>query len=164
MYSKETGMFKMIMSLWGRRSLEELTKQRKRDYFRKWEIGKDYRNKPAIGSDRFFSTSCAKIRLKAEKSKLDFNLNSQYLKDIFPVDGKCPALKFTLEKGINGIGTDRSPSLDRINNKLGYTKDNVQWVSRLANQIMSSATPDQVIQVGTYFKKIAEGVDNEEKI
>ena len=40
--------------------------------------------------------------------------------------------------------------------ELGYVKGNVQWVSKLANNIMSSATPDQVIQVGNYFKQITE--------
>ena len=128
---------------------------KQREYQRKWMQQKD-RNRPPIGSNRFFSNACSKMKNKANELGLDFNLDATYLKDIFPVDGKCPALRFTLEKGINGIGTDSSPSLDRINNKLGYTKDNVQWVSRLANQIMSSATPDQVIQVGEYFKRVTE--------
>ena len=61
-----------------------------------------------------------------------------------------------VKKGINGISRDESPTIDRINNKLGYIKGNVQWVSKLANQIMTSATPDQVVQVGNYFKKIVE--------
>ena len=59
---------------------------------------------------------------------------------------------------------DYSPSIDRIIPELGYVKGNVQIICMLANRIKSNATPDQVIQVGTYFKKIAEGVDNEEKI
>jgi len=132
------------------------SKEVRRDYFRKWSIGKVYRNKPPIGSNRFFTMSSSRIKNKAEELKLNFNLDSNYLKDIFPVDGKCPALKLTFEKGTNGISRDESPTIDRINNKLGYIKGNVQWVSKLANQIMTSATPDQVIKVGEYFKQITE--------
>ena len=141
------------MSSWRRRMY---SKEARRDYFRKWSIGKVYRNRPAIGSNRFFTNASSKLKNKAKELKLDFNLDSNYLKDIFPVDGKCPALNLTLEKGTNGVSKDESPSLDRINNKLGYIKGNVQWVSKLANQIMTSATPDQVVQVGNYFKKIVE--------
>ena len=64
----------------------------------------------------------------------------------------------------NGGGAYNSPSIDRIIPDLGYIKGNVHWISKRANQIMSDATPDQVIQVGAYLKKITEGVDNEEKI
>jgi len=135
------------------------SKEARRDYYRKWSVGKVYRNRPAIGSNRFFSNASARMKNKAEESKLDFNLNTQYLKDIFPIDGKCPALKLTFKKGIDGISRDESPTIDRIDNKLGYTKGNVQWVSRLANYIMSSATPDQVIQVGEYFKNMMEKKD-----
>ena len=141
------------MSLWRRRMY---SKEVRRDYFRKWSIGKVYRNKPPIGSNRFFSNASARIKNKAEELKLDFNLDPHYLKNIFPVDGKCPALNMPFEKGTNGISRDESPTVDRIDNKLGYLKDNVQWVSRLANNIMTSATPDQVIKVGEYFKNMME--------
>ena len=110
--------------------------------------------------DKPFWFTIRDAKKRAKKFNIDFNLTEEYVESIYPKDGKCPALGIKLKRkdGSN------APSLDRIIPSLGYVEGNIQWVSKLANQIMSSATPDQVIQVGTYFKKIAEGVDNEEKI
>ena len=69
-----------------------------------------------------------------------------------------------MEKGTEGVSTFCSPSIDRINPNLGYIKGNVQWVSKLANQIMSDATPDQVIMVGEYFKNITKELENEKTL
>ena len=57
------------------------------------------------------------------------------------------------ERG-RGHSHSQSPTIDRIVPANGYVKGNVQWVSRLANVIMSDATPDQVLQVGEYFYKL----------
>ena len=92
-------------------------------------------------------------RARAKEKELPINIDIEYLRDIWPKDNICPALSIELKRG-KGKMIDSSQSLDRINNELGYVKDNVQVVSMLANLIMSSATPDQVIQVGEYFKKI----------
>ena len=136
---------------------------KQREYQRIW-MQREKRNKPDIATPRFFTFRYSKLKERSKNKGIVFDLTAEYLSKIWPEDGKCPALNVVLEKGTNGISKDASPSIDRINNKLGYVKGNVQWVSKLANNIMSSATPDQVIQVGTDFKKIAEGVDNEEKI
>ena len=137
---------------------------KQREYQKQW-MKKEKRNRPAIATPRFFTFRVSKLRDKAKNKEIDFNINSKYLSKIWPEDGKCPALKIKMKKGqSNGGGSYNSPSIDRIVPELGYIKGNIHWVSKLANNIMSSATPDQVIQVGEYFKKITEGVDNEEKI
>ena len=128
---------------------------KQREYQRIW-MQREKRNKPDIATPRFFTFRYSKLKERSKNKGIVFNLTSEYLSKIWPEDGKCPALNVALEKGTNGISKDVSPSIDRINNKLGYVKGNVQWVSKLANDIMSSATPDQVIQVGNYFKKITE--------
>ena len=99
---------------------------------------------------------CWNARCKAKKLGLDYSLNYEYVKNIWPSDNKCPALGIEFKQGVNGKPIDSSPSLDRILPELGYTKGNVQIVCNLANKIMQNATPDQVIQVGEYFKKITE--------
>ena len=97
----------------------------------------------------------SQAKKRAKDKKLPFDLDLKYLRNIWPTDNICPALNIKLKRG-KGKMIDSSPSLDRINSELGYVKENVQIVSMLANLIMSSATPDQVIQVGNYFKKIVE--------
>ena len=95
-------------------------------------------------------------KYESKKRNIIFNISSKDIEELWPEDNKCPALgvNFTMQ-GKNG-GSNYSPSLDRIVPELGYIKGNLQIVSFLANRIMSSATPDQVIQVGNYFKKITE--------
>ncbi len=112
--------------------------------------------------DKPFWFTIRDAKKRAEKFNVDFNLTEEYVKSIYPKDGKCPALGIKLKK----LDGSNAPSLDRITPKLGYVEDNVQWVSKLANQIMSNATPEQVIQVGQYFKKITEesGAINEKAI
>ena len=112
--------------------------------------------------DKPFWFTIRDAKKRAEKFNVDFNLTEEYVKSIYPKDGKCPALGIKLRK----LDGSNAPSLDRIIPKLGYVEDNVQWVSKLANQIMSNATPEQVIQVGQYFKKITEesGAINEKAI
>jgi hypothetical protein len=50
-----------------------------------------------------------------------------------------------------GRRTDSSPSLDRINNNLGYVRGNVMVVSWLANRIKSDATLDQLRTVADFY-------------
>ena len=105
---------------------------------------------------------CSASKVRAKQKNLPFNLTSKYIKEIWPEDNKCPALGIDLKKGEDsGTGRRHSPSLDRIIPELGYMKGNVQIVSLLANQIMSDATPDQVIMVGEHFKKVTEELENE---
>ena len=97
------------------------------------------------------------MTIKAKKRKhLPFNITSEYIKSIWPKDNKCPALGIKFKQGV-GKSIDSSPTLDRIDNSKGYIKGNVQIVCSLANRIMTSATPEQVIQVGKHFKRVTEG-------
>lgn len=105
--------------------------------------------------DRKIGERCFKLRYKAKKLNLEFNLTKEYLLKIFPTDCRCPALGVPF----NWFGEHNNvPSVDRVIPDRGYTQGNVVWVSRLANQIMSSAHPSQVIQVGKFaeqlFKKL----------
>ena len=133
---------------------------KQREYQRKW-MQKSNRNRPSIATKRFFIFRSSKLKERARNKGVDFDLSGEYLSEIWPEDGQCPALKIKMEKGTEGMSAFYSPSIDRINPNLGYLKGNVQWVSKLANQIMSNATPDQVIMVGEYFKKITKELENE---
>ena len=69
---------------------------------------------------------------------------------------KCPVLGIDLQYsdiGSKKYQTDNSPSLDRIDPKKGYTKDNVVIMSNLANRIKTDATADQIEKVWKFLKK-----------
>ena len=115
-----------------------------------------------FNSPFWFSRRCSGIKARARAKELDFNLDSEYLKSIFPKNKKCPALGIpfkVLDRYAKGKELQQKVSLDRIDSSKGYVKGNVQWVSLLANAIMTNATPDQVIQVGQYFKKVTEDLN-----
>ena len=101
-------------------------------------------------SDMFFKYRLRGLKNRAKSGGKEFNLDEEYLRTIYPEDGKCPALgiKFELEK------RDSTPSLDRIDNSRGYVKGNVQWVSLKANCIMNNATPEEVMKVAKHFLEV----------
>ena len=105
---------------------------------------------------------CTASKVRAKQKNLPFNLSTEYLKEIWPEDNKCPALGITMRKGDFCV-TDHSPTLDRIIPKLGYIKGNVQVVSALANRIMSDATVNQVMAVAKHYEKITKELENGKK-
>ena len=95
---------------------------------------------------------CRRAKYRAEKKRLPFNLTGQDVADAWPKDDYCPALRIPLKiRRGNKISTNNSPNLDRVIPRLGYVKGNVVVVSKLANGIMSSARPSEVIKVGKWF-------------
>ena len=101
----------------------------------------------------FFLRRYQRYRRKSKNLNMDFNIDASYLKEIFPTDKKCPALGMPFKVGYKD-GISNSPSLDRIDNSKGYIKGNVVWVSMLANTIKTSATPEQIIRVGEFYKQL----------
>ena len=84
-------------------------------------------------------TACKASKRRAKDKNLPFNLTSDYLESIFPKDCICPILGYKME--VSDIALGRlSPTLDRIEPKLGYIKGNVEFVSNIANCMMTSAT------------------------
>ena len=118
------------------------------------------RNK-TVGDSQHLQDMRSGARDRAKKNKLPFDLTTQDLRDI--ITDSCPILgiKFELNKhnqkwgkGKNKNNWENSPSLDRIVPDKGYTKDNVIIVSLMANSIKNQATPDQILKVGKFYKKL----------
>ena len=93
---------------------------------------------------------------RAKRKGIEFNILTY--KSLPKVPKYCPILGIPLkvgkEKGSNGGGTDNSPSLDRINNNKGYTIDNIQIISRKANQMKSNATLKEIEKLYNYMSRI----------
>lgn len=88
--------------------------------------------------------SAAKKR--AKQNNISFSI---VLEDII-IPEYCPILGLKLEIGAGKI-CDSSPSLDRIESTLGYTKENIQVISNLANRMKNSASFEQLVKFSIWI-------------
>jgi hypothetical protein len=67
----------------------------------------------------------------------------------------CPALGIRLRyEAQQNRNADDAPTIDRKNPSLGYTRDNVQVISRKANRIKNDGTPEEIMRIALF---VAEG-------
>jgi hypothetical protein len=85
------------------------------------------------------------IKCRAHKSGVKFNLT---LKDIV-IPKVCPVFGVPFIKG-NKL---RSTSVDRINNRKGYVKGNIQIISGLANVMKNRATPAELLRFAEWINR-----------
>lgn len=76
-----------------------------------------------------------RARVRARRKGLPCNISRQ---DI-AIPATCPVLGIPIFKA-KGVTHPGSPSLDRINNDLGYVRGNVRVISYRANSLKSNAT------------------------
>lgn len=99
------------------------------------------------------------LKHRAKKKGMEFNLT----KEDIAIPEYCPILGIKLESHVGeGVGARfDSPSVDRIDNSLGYTKGNVWIISRLANAMKSEANPEQLIKFAKWvIFNYVEGENN----
>lgn len=77
------------------------------------------------------------VKKRAKKKGLIFDLEIQ---EIPKIPEYCPILGIKIQDNNISSPLDSSPSLDRINPKKGYVKENVRIISNRANRIKSDAT------------------------
>lgn len=139
----------------------EILKENQREYSREYyyknkqkiqKRQKDYyeRNKDKIKeySKKFFLDHRKKILLRAIKTRAIkrgwvFDLSIEDLE--FPE--YCPVLGVKLDFS----NRDSAASVDRIDNNKGYTKDNIQIISMLANRMKNSATKEQLLMFSKWI-------------
>lgn len=68
----------------------------------------------------------------------------------------CPVLGVPLIAG--GPIRGQSPSVDRLDPKKGYTRNNVRVISYRANTIKNDATPEELEQILRYVRQEGEKV------
>ena len=119
------------------------------------------REKKIIGDNQHIKDILAGVRKSAKKRKLTFKLKVEDMKPL--ITKRCPILniKYELNKKDLSWGSKKgqnnwanSISVDRIDNTKGYIPGNIILVSALANAIKNQATPDQILNVGKYYKKL----------
>lgn len=63
----------------------------------------------------------------------------------------CPVLEIPLDCR----DKDHTPSVDRIINSKGYTKENIKIISYRANRIKNNSTPEELLKIYNYFSQTA---------
>jgi hypothetical protein len=127
--------------------LQANKENRKRNGWRWNQTRKEkHKNNPLI-------MMCRQAKIRAKKKKLDFDLNPSDLV-LPPV---CPVLGIPLYVSESGNASNNSPTLDRINNLKGYTKDNVIIVSFRANTIKNFASIDELKKIYNFYKEKTNG-------
>ena len=92
---------------------------------------------------------------KPGRSRLEgvpFDLDIDYVVDIFPKDYRCPILKKKMVWSNTSRNPD-SPSLDRIDPQKGYVNGNMAWISNRANTMKNDATFEEIELIYNWFKK-----------
>jgi hypothetical protein len=100
----------------------------------------------------FRERNIKKFMLKQAKQRAKLNnLQFDLIEDQIKIPMLCPVLNIPLE--ISTIKqSNNSPSLDRIDNSKGYTKDNVAVISWKANKLKSNAQLWELKAIVTYME------------
>jgi len=88
-------------------------------------------------------TSYVASKTRATKDGIPFNITRLEILDLFNAqNGKCALT------GVEMIPKSgwTSPSLDKMDPKLGYVSGNIQWVTKKANLMKSNLTMDELLE------------------
>jgi len=117
---------------------KELVKGRNRKYRRRTPAKQMLRN----------------AKCRADKKGEIITITEQDILNIFPTHCPLPHCGIKLVPG--GVGYERfnSPSLDKINSKGIYEKDNVIVVCFRCNTIKGEGTPEEHLSIGNFYQKL----------
>jgi len=87
-------------------------------------------------------------RLRAKKNGREFNIDKS---DVI-VPEFCPILGVKLIRG-RGVRSHNSATIDRIDNKKGYIKGNIQVISCRANVMKNDASFEEIEKLYIYMKQ-----------
>ena len=97
------------------------------------------------------------VRDRAHRKGLEFTIT----RDDIIIPSHCPILGIPLFSTPRKT-TDNTPSLDRIDNTKGYTKDNIHVISNRANRIKSDSTAEELEIIAAYIRKVTSTIVGEQ--
>ena len=113
----------------------------------KW--GKNWHSKETR-KDYVYQAMREKFRLKKANSiRRGLNFDIEFGDIVFPTH--CPILGIELDYFTEQGWEDNSPSFDRIDPNLGYTKGNVAIISMRANRIKNNGTAQEHYQIAEFM-------------
>lgn len=120
-----------------REEYNKYCREKKKEHYSKEKRRTNYVNKR--NSEMFYA---AKNRAKKHKISFTITLDDIIIPDVCPV--------FNVPLNMN----DRlfAPSLDRIDNNLGYVKGNVKVISAKANRLKNNGTVDELKKIIEYME------------
>ena len=92
-------------------------------------------------------------KARSAKVGVSYSLSFDHVVEIFPKDYKCPMLGTKMHWSDHSRDP-KSPSLDRIEPKLGYIDGNVAWLSNRANTIKNNGTYHEIKSLYHWIRKL----------
>ena len=81
------------------------------------------------------------------------NIENTLKKEDINIPDNCPVFDIPLKREDKSTWNN-APSIDRIDNNKGYTKDNIVIVSRRANILKKDATIEELEKLANYYKNL----------
>lgn len=113
------------------------------------QVAAKYYEKRKSSDPAVYMWKQAKHRAKWDYEDMEFTIS---VEDIV-LPEKCPYLGVPLESRHKRYGY----SLDRIDSSKGYTKDNIQVISRIANIMKNNATEQELISFAKGVLEVHQG-------
>ena len=88
---------------------------------------------------------------QAKRRALEDHLLFNLRKEDIHIPQFCPALGIPLFRS-KGFPGPNSPTLDRVNNSMGYVRGNVRVISYRANMIKKDANADELERIARYIR------------
>jgi hypothetical protein len=116
------------------------------------EYGREYQKQRRKSFEYRLQMLLNASKQRAKLKNREHSITLKDIKDLYPVDGKCPVFGFNLEFNDAGF-RETSPSIDRIDSDRGYTKDNIQIISWKANRLKAYATVEDLEILVAFLKQ-----------
>ena len=135
----------------------EKYKARRKNIDSKWNNGEKAKASKQKWKDKdpkwaWVVSAVGGAKTRSKRKDLPFALTNDYIYKL--TNSHCPVLGTEFIFAGNKCISDQSPSIDRIDPKLGYVEGNVAVISMKANMIKSNATWEEIQKVATWLKEL----------
>ncbi|PPD55712.1 MAG: hypothetical protein CTY12_00200 [Methylotenera sp.] len=108
---------------------------------------------PTTENEKFAIKLFKSTARSAKRRNIEFNISYPHLLSLINSTTVCPILDVQLVIGNTHKTKNTTPSIDRVNNNVGYIDNNIQIISWKANYLKRDATIVELNQIINYIKK-----------